>query len=78
MNTLRNIFVGGVALAIIVFAIWLIVKFVVWLCNVFGKVMGWLVDTMFSPDAMNLYGRILAVATVIFLAWVIGKLIQKK
>lgn len=78
MNALRNILVGAVVLATIAFAIWLAVKVVTWCCYVVGRAMGSWIDTIFSPDAMHLYGRILAVATVIVLSWLIGRRILRK
>ena len=78
MNALRSVVVGAVVLAVVAFAIWLIVNVVTWLCQVLGKALGSLIDAMFSPDAMHLYARILAVAAVIVLSWLIGRSVLRK
>lgn len=78
MNALRNIVIGGVVLAVIVGAGWMIVTVVPWIWNCFWGFVGSLVDTLFSPDAMRFYARLAALGVLVFVAWFIGNSIRKK
>ncbi len=78
MNALRNIVIGGVVLAVIVGVGWLILTVVPWIWNCFWGFVGWLVDTLFSPDAMYFYARLSALCVLVFVAWFIGNSIRKK
>lgn len=78
MNALRNIVIGGVVLAVIVGAGWMIVTVVPWIWNCFWGFVGSLVDTLFSPDAMRFYARLAVLCVLIFVAWLIGRAIRRR
>ena len=78
MNSLRNILVGGIILVVVFFVGKWVIGAVSWAWDKFWNFIGWLIDTLFSPDAMTLYGRTLALVVIIGVAWLIGRAVRKK
>ena len=77
-----NILKGCAVLLVIALVIWLIIKVLIWFGSLFFGFMSWLFDTMFSQEAIDMYGSLLfvgaIVAVILFVAWVIGKSMGKK
>ena len=82
MKVLGDILKGGIVIATIGFAIWLLIKFLIWLWGVFESFLRWIGDDVLSLENLNALGRILLWGAIIivfvYVARFVGKALRKK